>query len=151
MEASQVPINRQVDLKSGDYIHIRILPRRKKEWNLILCHSMNGPGGHYAKRNKSVRERQMQINKIGTDLQLQRMGWWSPEGRGLGNGMKKEKGWRSTDGQWQNSHGDVKCGIGNIVNNTVIATYGAKWVLDLLGGPLCKVHDYLTTILYTWN
>ena len=30
----------------------------KKEWNLNICDSMDGPGGYYAKWNKSVRERQ---------------------------------------------------------------------------------------------
>ena len=31
----------------------------KKEENLTLCDSMDGPGEHYAKSNKSVRERQI--------------------------------------------------------------------------------------------
>ena len=34
--------------------------------------------------------------------------------------MKKVKGLRSTNWQLQNSHGDVKYSIGNIVNNVVI-------------------------------
>ena len=29
--------------------------------------------------------------------------------------------------------------------------YGARWELKILGGPLCKVYDYLTTVLYTSN
>ena len=31
----------------------------KKEGNLTLCDSMDGPGEHYAKWNKPVRERQI--------------------------------------------------------------------------------------------
>ena len=31
----------------------------KKEGNLTLCNSMDGPEEHYAKRNKPVRERQI--------------------------------------------------------------------------------------------
>ena len=41
-------------------------------------------------------------------------------GEGLGRWMKKVKGLRSTNWQLQNSHGDVKYSIGNIVSNTVI-------------------------------
>ena len=31
----------------------------KKEWNPAICDNMGGPGGHYAKWNKSDRERQL--------------------------------------------------------------------------------------------
>ena len=27
--------------------------------------------------------------------------------------------------------------------------YSASWVLERLGGTLCKVYDFLTTMLYT--
>ena len=53
------------------------------------------------------------------------------------------KGLRSTNWKLQNSPGDVKHSIGNIVN-TVITTYGARWVLEIQGGTLYKVHDCLT-------
>ena len=52
-------------------------------------------------------------------------------GGGLGDWVKKVKGLRSMNCWSQNSHGDVKCGIGNVVSNTVTATHGARWVLDL--------------------
>ena len=29
--------------------------------------------------------------------------------------------------------------------------YGAGWVLEISGGTLRKVYDYLTSLLYTWN
>ena len=47
--------------------------------------------------------------------------------------VKKVKGLRSTNWWLQNSHEDIKCSIGNIVNNIVIAMYGARWVLELSG------------------
>ena len=57
------------------------------------------------------------------------------------------KGLRSTDCSLQNSHGDVKCSIENIVN-IVITTYGARWVLEIPGRTLCGEYDYLATMLY---
>ena len=59
--------------------------------------------------------------------------------------MKKIKGLRSAHRWLQDSHGDVKHGIGNIVNNIVITVCGARWELKILGGTLCKVYDCLTT------
>ena len=56
---------------------------------------------------------------------------------------------RSTDQQLQNSHGDVKYSLGNIVSNIVITTYGARWALNSSGGTLCKVYDCQTTMLYS--
>ena len=29
--------------------------------------------------------------------------------------------------------------------------YGAKWILETLGGTLCKVYGYLTIVLYAWH
>ena len=56
---------------------------------------------------------------------------------GLWVWVKKRKELRSTNwrlwGYNQNSHGDVKYSIGNIVSNIVMIIYGARWVLDLLG------------------
>ena len=58
---------------------------------------------------------------------------------------------RSRNWQLQNTHGDVKYCVGNIVNDIVITMYGARWVFEILGGSLCKVYDCFTTMLYTWN
>ena len=56
------------------------------------------------------------------------------------------KGLRSTNWQLQNSYGDVKHSIGNIVNDIVITMYGVGWgVLGLLEGPLGKLYKCLTT------
>ena len=57
------------------------------------------------------------------------------------------KGLKSTNWQLQNSHRDVKYSRGNSVKTTVITMYNAKWVLEILGGTLCKVHDCLTMML----
>ena len=53
--------------------------------------------------------------------------------REFGEWVKKLKRLRSTNGQLENSHGDVKCSLGNIVDNVVKTIYGARWVLDLWG------------------
>ena len=39
----------------------------------------------------------------------------------------------------------------NIVNNIVGTVDGARWVVEISGGTLCKVYDYLSTMLYTCN
>ena len=39
--------------------HNGIVLRHKKEWDFAICNNMDGLGGHYAKWNKSDRERQI--------------------------------------------------------------------------------------------
>ena len=46
---------------------------------------------------------------------------------------EKVKELRSTNWELQNSHGGVRYGTGNIVNNIEITLYGLEWVLGLLG------------------
>ena len=58
-EAAQVPIKRWVDKTTMGHLHNGILLGHKKEENFTLCDSMDGPGKHYAKWNKPVRERQI--------------------------------------------------------------------------------------------
>ena len=55
-----------------------------------------------------------------------------------GEGIGRDNWWL------QNSHWDV----GNTVSSVGIAMYSAKWVLEIFGGTLCKVHNCLTTVLY---
>ena len=45
--------------------------------------------------------------------------------------MKKVKGLRRTIWLLQNSHGDIKYSIGNIVNSMLITMHGVRWVRDL--------------------
>ena len=52
--------------------------------------------------------------------------------------MKKVKRLRSTKWQLQNSHGDVKYGVGNGVN-IVVTMYDARWVRELLGRSFCRL------------
>ena len=54
-------INGRMDEQDGvdTYIYIWILFSRKKEGNPSTYDNMDGPWGHYAKRHKSDRERQM--------------------------------------------------------------------------------------------
>ena len=47
---------------------------------------------------------------------------------GGGGWLKKFKGLRSTNWLLQNSLGDVKYGIGNIVNSILISMRGVRWV-----------------------
>ena len=46
-------------IKKKWYIYNGILLNHKKGWNLAFCDNMDEPTGHYAKWNKSVRERQI--------------------------------------------------------------------------------------------
>ena len=48
IEATPVPINTWMD--KDDVVHIGsgVLLRRKKEWNIAICHNMDGLGGYYA-------------------------------------------------------------------------------------------------------
>ena len=41
------------------YMYNGILLNHKKEWNFAIYNNMDGPGGYYAKWNKSDRERQI--------------------------------------------------------------------------------------------
>ena len=49
------------------------------------------------------------------------------------------------------SYEDVKYSTGGVVNSSIISMYVVRWVLDLLWRSLCKVYEYLITMLYTWN
>ena len=48
-----------MDQKTVVHLHNGILHSRKKEGAYTLCDSMDGTGGHYAKWNKPVSERQI--------------------------------------------------------------------------------------------
>ena len=63
--------------------------------------------------------------------------------------MKKAKRLISTNWKLQNSLGDVKQSIGNIVNNIEISTRGGRQVLEISRGTLCKACDCLRTMLET--
>ena len=52
-------------------------------------------------------------------------------------------------GSYKIVNGDIKYSIGDTVNNIVIAVCGARWVLEISGGTICKVYDWLTTMLHT--
>ena len=80
MEAAQASISRWVDKTIMGHLHDGILLScKKKEENFTLCDSVDGPGEHYAKWNKPVREKQIpydftymwnlmpKINKVETD------------------------------------------------------------------------------------
>ena len=56
------PISRWVDKKAVVHLHNGILFSYKKEESFTFCDSVDGPGKHYAKWNKSVREGQIPYN-----------------------------------------------------------------------------------------
>ena len=64
MEAAQGSINRWVDKITMGHLHKGILLGHEKVENFILCNTMDGPGEHYAKWNKPVRERQIPYDLI---------------------------------------------------------------------------------------
>ena len=64
LETAQVPISRWVGKKVMVHLHNGILLGPKKEGNLILCNSMDGPGEYCPKWNNSVRERQVPYDFI---------------------------------------------------------------------------------------
>ena len=49
MEAVQVHIDRWVGKEQAVRMHKAILLSHKREWNLVICGSMNGPRGYYVK------------------------------------------------------------------------------------------------------
>ena len=55
----QVSISRWMDKTTMGHLDNRILLNHKIEENFTLCSNMDGPGEHYAKWNKPVRERQI--------------------------------------------------------------------------------------------
>ena len=57
LEATQVPISKEMDQKTMVHLHNGFL-HRKKEGAPTLCHSMDGTGEHYPKLNMSGSERQ---------------------------------------------------------------------------------------------
>ena len=59
MEAVQMSFSRWVDKTVVVYLHNGILLSHKIEENFTLCDSMDGPGEHYAKWNKPIREKQI--------------------------------------------------------------------------------------------
>ena len=63
MEATQMPFIQWLDKKVVRYAHTHthdgIFLSNKKDWNLNICNSMDGPRGYYAKWNKLFRERQI--------------------------------------------------------------------------------------------
>ena len=115
------PMSRWVDKNSCDTISQWNTMRLWKRGNFYLCDSMDGPGEHYAKWNKPVREWQIPydlsvesdeqgklINKretvaciLGTDWQLSEgRGNWMKEGEGISQRTYTHKPWPQTTVWW---------------------------------------------------
>ena len=82
-----------------------ILLNHKKEWNFAICSNMDGPGGHYAKWNKSDREKQIlydttlyveskiynkvvNLSKKKQTYRYKRTNWWLPVRKCRGKGLR---------------------------------------------------------------
>ena len=61
--------------------------------------------------------------------------------------MEKVKGFRSINWQFQNSDGNIKCNVTNIVNNIAITMYGARWVLEISGEHFVQYMIFYTVHL----
>ena len=59
MERAQMSIDGWMDEEDVVDIYYGVLLGNQKEWNLAICSLVYGTGGYYAKRNQSVRERQI--------------------------------------------------------------------------------------------
>ena len=64
MKAAQVSISRGVDKTTMGHLHNGMLLGCKKEESFTLCDSMDGPGEHYVKWSKPVREKQIPYDFI---------------------------------------------------------------------------------------
>lgn len=58
METARVSMDKRwMDKEDVADIHNGLLLGHKKEWNLVICNNMDSSRGHYAKWNKSAREK----------------------------------------------------------------------------------------------
>ena len=64
-------------------------------------------------------KKQNKQTRTGTESCIQRMFWWLTDGQGCGEMGKEVRGLGSTN-PLQNSHGDVKYGIGNGIAKELI-------------------------------
>ena len=62
-------------------IHNELLLGHKKEQNLPICNNMDGPGGHYAKRNKSDREKQILYDITYLESKMQQTSEYNKKGQ----------------------------------------------------------------------
>lgn len=155
------------DKENVTYKYKGILLSHNKEWNITICNSMDGPGGYYAKRNVSDRERQMPYNFTYM--------WNLKKGEKWTNIRKLKQTHRANKWllEWEQGElvkqvWEIKrhkllvrkkwiCGcamyntfMGNIVNNIVIVFYGDRWQVDLLWWSFCiEISNH--HVVCVWN
>ena len=59
MEATYMPINRQMDKEDVACVYKGILLSHKKEWNWVICRDVDGPRDCHTEWSKSEREKQI--------------------------------------------------------------------------------------------
>ena len=156
----------QSSLRRRKNLKIWIINIYKKEWNLTICNSMDGPRRCYTKWSKWVGERHIpndflytwnlknNINKQTRQNQTHRCDagtdWWLAEGRGWGAWRNRRRDWEAQVGGYRTSRGWAvrhrEC-----VGNTVMTACAASWVQGIPGEGLREVYDWLTAEPYARN
>ena len=70
-------------------------------------------------------------------------------GVSVGNWMKKNKGIEKYGSAVTKQSQGVKYSRASVISSTAVTLCGARWGLEILGGPLCKVYGCPTTVPYT--
>ena len=110
----------------------RILFSHEKEGNPAICNNLGGPWGHYAKWDKSDRERQIlhdftyMWNLKELNSKRQRGEWWLPGPGAGGLGLMLVKEHNLAVRRWVSS-GDLTYSMVSIGNDTVLYISKLLW------------------------
>ena len=127
-------INRWMDKEDVVNIHSGILLSHNKEWNLAICSNTDGLGGHYAKWNKSDRERQMLY-----DITYM---WSLKKYNKLVDITKKKQTWIQKTNEWLPVCGGYSLGVRDQEVQTTGYKIGSRmyitWGIEPIFGNNCK-------------
>ena len=93
-------------------------------------------------KNINEQSKQKQIHRYREQIDA-----WQ-RGGGLEEWVTKVSGLRSADWQLTKQSWECKVQHKKYSQYIVITIHGARWVLEMSGGTLCKVYNCLTTLLY---
>ena len=175
LEAAQAPVSEWVGRKAVVCSHRGALLGRETEGNLTLCNSVDGPGEHYAKCNKPVRERRapydftqmwnltnkLNYRTIETDSQTQRHREQTDNcqrGGGLRGWVKKVKGLgkknhpksKHRTPRHRQQYGDCQReGVGQVGEGTGVSGDGRGRGLGWWAHS--TIYSWCAIELYTWT